>query len=68
MLFWPSMITGVSPNFIDNSEMIRYSSSPIDLKSIRFDWMLDNVAEDDKQPYSFRLMNEILKRDMVEQE
>lgn len=48
MLFWPNMICGVSPKFIEKEEMIRYRCSPIDLKSIRFDWMLENVAEDDK--------------------
>jgi hypothetical protein len=68
MLFWPTMMKGISPSDIEKEEITRYRCAPIDVKSIRLDWMLEDVSEDDKQPYVYRLLNEIMKKDISESE
>jgi hypothetical protein len=68
MLFWPTMMKGISPTDIDKEEIQRYRCAPIDVKSIRLDWMLENVSDEDKQPYVYRLLSEIMKKDLAESE
>ena len=66
MLFWPSMINGVSPNAVADEDMMRYRCSPIDVKSLKFNWMLEEISEEDRQPYAYRLLSEIMKRDQAD--
>ena len=36
------------------------------MKSIKFDWLLEDVAKDDRQPYVYRLLSEIDKKEDME--
>jgi hypothetical protein len=73
MLFWPTMISGITPDTmkfeipVDKDEISRYRCEPINVRSVRFDWLLENVSDDDRQPYVYRLLKEIMKKDQTEE-
>ena len=48
MLFWPGMLSGVASSDIDRADIDRYRCKPINIMAMKFDWLLENVAEDDK--------------------
>ena len=68
MLFWPKMLSGISPDDIEKENIDLYRCAPINIQSIRFDWLLGDVAADNKQPFVYRLLNEIMKKDVNEQD
>lgn len=68
MLFWPTMLSGVSNDDIDKKDIDRYRCSPINIIAMKFDWMLETISKDDQQTYVYRLLSEIMKKDMAEQD
>lgn len=62
------MLSGISPDDIEKENIDLYRCAPINIQSIRFDWLLGDVAVDNKQPFVYRLLNEIMKKDVTEQD
>lgn len=62
MIFHPDMIDGIEMSEIPKDDLSRYRCAPVDIKSFKIDWLLENVSIDDRQPYIYRLLNEIEKK------
>lgn len=62
MIFHPDMIDGIQQTEIPPNDLPRYRAAPVNIMSFKFDWLLEKVAEDDRQPYIYRLLNEIEKK------
>jgi hypothetical protein len=42
------MIDGIDQSEVDKEDLIRYRCAPVNIKSLKIDWLLDNVSDEDQ--------------------
>lgn len=65
-LFWPDQIQGIELKDIAPEDVERYREQPVVIQTVKFDWLLEEISADNKQPYIYRLLSEIIKIDDME--
>jgi hypothetical protein len=62
MIMNTKFFSGLSQDDIPPDDMQRYRCAPVEIKSVKFDWLMDKVSDEDRQPFVYRLLNEIEKK------